>query len=81
MYDPKLNPYLQVVYKRNRYLIEADGVVAPTVAPKFDLRQLYQSVKSGFQKSYEASKDFTPEEIQMYEKYKATVDPVIDKAV
>ena len=81
MYDPKLNPYLQVVYKRNRYLIEADGVVAPTVAPKFDLRQLYQSVKSGFQKSYEASKDFTPEEIQMYEKYRATVDPVIDKAV
>ena len=91
-YNARINPYLEFVYKRNygvvdSYLFEQDTVL--TGNPQQGNPQqagvqkqgILGSFTSGFKKSYNASKYFTPEEIQMYERMKATIDPYVEKAV
>ncbi len=91
-YNARINPYLEFVYKRNygvvdSYLFEQDTVL--TGNPQQGNPQqagvqkqgILGSFTSGFKKSYDASSVFTPEEIQMYERMKATIDPYVEKAV
>jgi hypothetical protein len=41
---------------------------------------IYGAFTGGFQKSYDANKDFSPQEIQAYENLKSQIDPAIKKA-
>ena len=90
-YNARINPYLEFVYKRNygvvdSYLFEQDAVLTGN-PQQGNLQQagvqkqgVLGSFASGFKKSYDASKDFTPEEIQMYERMKSKIDPFVEKA-
>ena len=86
-YNPRINPYLEFVYKRNygivdSYLFEQDTALTGN-APQAQVQKkgILGSFASGFKKSYDASSVFSPEEIQMYEKMKSKIDPFVEKAV
>ena len=80
------NPYIISLLEdrlvvRNNFFLTEENFIDNQMSVTDPNKTIYGAFTGGFKKSYEASKDFTPQEIQMYEKMKSSIDPAVEKAV
>lgn len=80
------NPYIAAVLESRYKLTESslfleDGFMPQMPNLEQNPQTIFGAFTGGFKKSFDASKEFSPKEIQMYEKMKSTVDPYTKKAI